>query len=208
MLTVFVNPERCIGCLQCQFACAVEHSVSQEPAVAVWEMPPPVPRIHADPGRAAATAYPNRCRHCDPAPCLMVCPTAAIHRDPDHDHVLIDEAACINCAMCAIVCPFDVLAFGVTSTSGGRNVAIKCDGCSARLKRGDIPACVEACKVGALVFGDINELTSVARRESAETVLSATAAQPHEQPGTGVIGAWRTLAGATRSVGQAGGNTR
>ncbi|MGD8533923.1 MAG: 4Fe-4S binding protein, partial [Gammaproteobacteria bacterium] len=31
MKTVFVNPERCIGCRQCEFACAVEHSHSRDP---------------------------------------------------------------------------------------------------------------------------------------------------------------------------------
>ena len=30
MKTVFINPERCIGCLQCELACAVEHSASKD----------------------------------------------------------------------------------------------------------------------------------------------------------------------------------
>ena len=32
MQTVFVNPERCIGCLQCELACAVEHSSGRDAA--------------------------------------------------------------------------------------------------------------------------------------------------------------------------------
>ena len=29
MKTVIVRPERCVGCLQCRLACAVEHSASK-----------------------------------------------------------------------------------------------------------------------------------------------------------------------------------
>ena len=29
MKTVIVRPERCVGCLQCRLACAVEHSATK-----------------------------------------------------------------------------------------------------------------------------------------------------------------------------------
>ncbi len=52
MKTVFVNPERCIGCKQCQIACAVEHSQSKDLYQAVFEPVPPQPRILVAPGQA------------------------------------------------------------------------------------------------------------------------------------------------------------
>jgi carbon-monoxide dehydrogenase iron sulfur subunit len=206
MRTVFVNPERCIGCLQCEFACAVEHSRSRDPMQAFLEQPPPRKRVHVEVGPRASTAFPNRCRHCDPAPCQQVCPTAAIHRDLETRQVLVDGARCIACAMCAMVCPFDVLTFyALTDGAAGRVVAVKCDGCVERLRRDEVPACVEACKVGALVFGDPNEIARAGRQRQAAAVLEATTSQPPEPAVPASVAAWRAIGEATATVGQAGG---
>ena len=111
MRTVFVNPERCIGCRQCEIACAVEHSQSKDLFQAILEVPKPTSRMHVVPGLHLSTSFPNKCRHCDPAPCMSICPTGAISRDAEMGMVVIDERKCITCAMCAMVCPFDVLTF-------------------------------------------------------------------------------------------------
>jgi carbon-monoxide dehydrogenase iron sulfur subunit len=165
MKTVFVYPEQCIGCKQCEFACAVAHSQSKNQYLAALESPLPKPRIHAEPGFAYATSFPNKCRHCDPAPCQMVCPTNAIQRAADFPEiVLIESLKCIACGMCAIVCPFDAISFyPVANAPGKKNVAVKCDGCIGRQQQGLQPACVEACKASALRFGDLNELIQQAR---------------------------------------------
>jgi carbon-monoxide dehydrogenase iron sulfur subunit len=203
MLTVFVNPERCIGCLQCEFACAVEHSSSGVPANAILEQPTPRKRIHVQAGPSPNTSFPNKCRHCDPAPCQQVCPTAAIWRDPVHDVVLIDAAKCIGCAMCAMVCPFDVLTFHpLAGAANGNAVAVKCDGCIERLQAARLPACVEACKVDALTFGDLNELAAAGRRRETAAVFAATTSTQAAPTVPDSIGAWRQL-GAT--PGHAGG---
>src|SRR5665213_3977267 len=90
MKTVFINPERCIGCLQCELACAVEHSASKDETTAFLETPVPRKRVHVQAGPVPTFAFPNRCRHCDPAPCLQVCPTGAIMRDEEHGLVLVN----------------------------------------------------------------------------------------------------------------------
>ncbi len=69
MRGVFVNPELCIGCHQCEIPCAVEHSVAQDLSRALLETPVPRTRIHVEAGPVDTTAFANRCRHCDPAPC-------------------------------------------------------------------------------------------------------------------------------------------
>ena len=145
MKTVFVNPERCIGCKQCEIACAVEHSQSKNLLQAVFETPKPYPRIHVAPGIYTTTSFPNKCRHCDPAPCQAVCPTGAISRESDLDIVVIDGDKCITCAMCAMVCPFDVIRYYESalvrlgqdrspqvrslhrSTAGGQNAGLRRD---------------------------------------------------------------------------------
>ncbi len=182
MKTVFVHPERCIGCKQCEVACAVAHSQSKSLFWAVFEDPTPKPRIHAEPGLTLNTAFPNKCRHCDPAPCMSACPSAAIRRAEDHPEiVLIDSRKCIACAMCAMVCPFDVITYYASIDAPGKSsVATKCDHCIERQREGRIPACVEACKVGALSFGEINELVRAARTRYSEVVSAAVGRVPEE----------------------------
>lgn len=183
MKTVFIQPERCVGCKQCEVACAVAHSRSQDPFTALFETPPPRSRIHVEPGLFLNTAFPNKCRHCDPAPCQAVCPTGAIYRATDRpETVLIEASKCIACGMCAMVCPFDVITFHAPQDVPYRRiVALKCDNCIERQRQGLIPACVEVCKANALLFGEINELIKVARTHLAETVsVAVSQIQPAE----------------------------
>jgi anaerobic carbon-monoxide dehydrogenase iron sulfur subunit len=194
MKTVFVQPERCIGCKQCEVACAVEHSQSKNLYQAVFEDPKPRPRVYVGPGIYLNSSFPNKCRHCDPAPCMAVCPTSAISRTDDREIVLIDGEKCISCAMCAMVCPFDVIRYYTSFEAlKGRVVALKCDHCVERQGKGLEPACVEVCKVDALIFGEINELLKTAGSRLARAVSEASAAvstEPLLQPEN--FAAWRS----------------
>ena len=179
MKTVFIHPERCIGCKQCEAACAVAHSQTKSLFWAVFETPTPKPRIHAEPGLELNTSFPNKCRHCNPAPCQGVCPTGAIHRPGDlAEIVLIEARKCIACGMCAMVCPFDVITYHASAAAPEKAmVALKCDHCIERQRLGSIPACVEACKVSALEFGEINDLVKTARTQYSERALQAIGAE-------------------------------
>ena len=194
MRTVFVQPERCIGCHHCEIACAVEHSRGKSLAAAVLEQPPPRSRVHVEAGPSLGLSFPNRCRHCQPAPCLLVCPTGAIGRDPGEGLVLVDTGKCIACAMCAIVCPFSAIGFHPQAARGDdvahALVATKCDGCIDRVRLDREPACAEACKTGALVYGELNELVREGRIGLTAQVLSAaTAVAPAEEPAP--LAGWR-----------------
>jgi carbon-monoxide dehydrogenase iron sulfur subunit len=194
MKTVFVHPERCIGCKQCEPACAVAHSQTKSLFLAVFESPTPKPRIHAEPGITLNTAFPNKCRHCDPAPCVTVCPTAAMHRAADMpDIVTVEAHKCIACGMCAMVCPFDVITYFPLAAARERPVvAVKCDHCIERQRMGLIPACVESCKVGALEFGEINEMAKAARTRYSQAVSVAVGqVSPQITALPGNIEAWR-----------------
>ena len=203
MKTVFVNPERCIGCRQCEFACAVEHSESRDPVLAVFESTLPRPRIHVTPGRELNTSVPNRCRHCNPAPCERVCPTGAVTRDDDHDVVLMRPERCIACAMCAMVCPFDAVTFheyAWGSTSAIPELMNKENRSGepwAELWMGahpDLPAFVEL--QDDLV--PLNELIAEGRAREANAVLTSAARTEAESARPPAhVGAWRGWGAAT-----------
>ncbi len=177
MKAVFINPERCLGCRQCEFACAVAHSRSGDPSAAAFEDPPPRARIHAERGAARQSSLPVRCRQCTPAPCEQACPTGSMHRV--NGTLLVDGRKCIACAMCGMVCPFAAVTYHASAdVTPPRVMALKCDDCLERQGRGELPACVEACKSGALVFGELTDLVRSGRLREAGLALAAAAQKP------------------------------
>ena len=137
---------RCWGCTQCQWTCAKEHGWT--PRVTVeWALSLPVP---------------IRCMQCTDAPCQSACPVGAISTTKE-GVVVIDDAMCIGCGICAMVCPFGAIHF-----DGGK--AAKCDQCIDRLKEGRPPACVEMCPGMALHFGEFEELHKAKRENTAKKI--------------------------------------
>ncbi len=160
---ILVSPELCTGCKSCEIECAVEHSRSKSVYFAHLETPPPIPRVRV----RAVDRYsvPMGCRHCADAPCMAVCPTKAISRSAE-GFVLIDSARCIGCLMCAEACPYRAIRF-----DPALRVAVKCDFCVDRVRRGMRPACVEACPTTALRFGPLETLMSEVAGAKAKELL-------------------------------------
>ncbi len=115
-------------------------------------------------------AIPIMCNHCDNPPCVRVCPTQATWKRDD-GIVMMDQHRCIGRRYCIAGCPYGARSFNwrdprpyieefrsdyPTRTKG---VVEKCTLCTERLARGQIPACVQACKeeAGAMVFGDLSD---------------------------------------------------
>jgi len=163
---IMVNIEKCLACKSCEIACAVAHSKSRVLEEAIAERPTPQRRVTVE--ASGQFAVPLQCRHCEDAPCISVCPTAAIHRPEADGPVLIEQDRCIGCKFCLMVCPF-----GVIDVSTDGKVMLKCDLCIERTKSGQEPACVEACPTGALTLSNEKDLAAHKRRLTAwELVLS------------------------------------
>jgi carbon-monoxide dehydrogenase iron sulfur subunit len=102
---------------------------------------------------------------------MLACLPGAIYREKSFQSVLIDPDVCINCASCAMACPYGVIRYQEDhSAPSGKAVAVKCDNCLSRQRNGNIPACVEICMSGALTFEDIGDAQKRKTNEVARSV--------------------------------------
>ncbi len=152
MKQVYVRPERCVGCRSCEIGCAVQHSKEKTLFPAVLQSPHPMKRLFVESGDDIR--MPIICRHCEDAPCLRSCISGCLYRD-DKGLVRRKKERCIGCWTCMMVCPF-----GVITRDKEKHIAVKCDRCHKL----DVPACVNACPTGALIFVDIDDIPKEKRQ--------------------------------------------
>ncbi|MBN1964261.1 MAG: dimethylsulfoxide reductase subunit B [Anaerolineae bacterium] len=151
----YVDLNACIGCKACQIAC--KDRADNELGIN-WRR---VIEYGGGEWRQEGAAWvpdlfvynvPTACHHCSNPPCLPVCPTAAIVKD-DNGIVTINVDQCIGCHYCEWACPW-----GAPHFYEDRGVVEKCDFCKDIVDAGGNPACVEACPMRAMDWGDIDAL--------------------------------------------------
>ncbi len=142
---VMVSPDRCVGCKSCVAACGFAHEGSQRPEAS---------RIHIYSFQYEGVNVPMMCQHCSDAACVAVCPTGAMHRNPETALVEWDDERCIRCRMCTMACPFGNTVYDALTDS-----ILKCDVC-----QGD-PACVKVCPSDALEFVE-DTVSTTSRQKS------------------------------------------
>ncbi|MCP4634456.1 MAG: 4Fe-4S dicluster domain-containing protein [candidate division Zixibacteria bacterium] len=115
------------------------------------------------------------CNHCDNPPCTRVCPTQSTWKRED-GIVMMDMHRCIGCRYCIAACPYGSRSFNwrdpklflkelnPTFPTRSKGVVEKCNFCAERIARGIPLACVDACPVDALVFGDADDPKSSVRK--------------------------------------------
>jgi len=174
---------RCVGCQTCTAAC--KHTNDTAPGVQWRKVLDMETGEYPDVRR---TFVPVGCMHCAEPPCMHVCPTTATRQRPD-GIVTIDYDLCIGCGYCMVACPYQAR-FKVMHRSQAyregrmkierereheerRAVAQKCTFCVDRIDAGlaegltpgvdpeATPACANACIADALIFGDLEDETSV-----------------------------------------------
>lgn len=111
------------------------------------------------------------CNHCESPACFAACSTGAISK-LDDGTVVIDAEKCDACQACVDACPY-----GAPAYVEKFDTVMKCDGCKELRDQGLNPACVDACLMRALEFGDIDELRS---KHSGENLVSELPPLPDE----------------------------
>ena len=168
---LLIDESLCIGCDNCEVACAETHDGTS--------------RLDRAAGPSYAQVHvPTSCRHCEDPHCMKDCPPDAIRRAPNGEVYI--EDSCIGCGNCERNCPYGVIQMaspreeapnlinwlltGKGAAPGKRQPAkgpdaikkaVKCDMCKD-LSGG--PACVRACPTGAALRMSPSEFVNLTKK--------------------------------------------
>jgi DMSO reductase iron-sulfur subunit len=155
---------RCCGCFACVVACQDQNDFVAGETVAFRHVTKHEEGAHPE-ARIAFLSL--SCQHCGDAPCIVVCPTGAISRQPEDGVVLVDRNLCVGCHSCELACPFGAPKF----PEDGKMA--KCDLCAVRREQGLKPACVRICPVKALDYGPIEALSEKKAETASVRILKS-----------------------------------
>ena len=177
-----INISRCKGYRDCVHACVKENNLgrdSQMQYIRVLQMDQGDFNLeHSDHYYDPETVpvegkhyLPVQCMQCDDPPCVKACPVEATWMEPD-GIVVVDYDWCIGCRYCMAACPYWARHFNWTvpeipaeeintnthylgNRPRPRGVVEKCHFCIHRTRKGQQPACMEACPTGSRIFGNL-----------------------------------------------------
>lgn len=158
----YFDSTSCSGCKACQIACKDKHNLE---IGRIWRRVFEITGgswiAHENSWQSNVFSYnvSISCNHCDRPICMEVCPTSAISKRSD-GIVLIDQTNCVGCGYCQWACPYNAPQLDPASRK-----MTKCTLCFDYLDAGKPPACVAACPLRVLDFGEYTEL-----REKYKTV--------------------------------------
>jgi anaerobic dimethyl sulfoxide reductase subunit B (iron-sulfur subunit) len=158
-LGFYMDASACTGCKACMVACKDKNDLPvginwrtvYEYEGGEWVNNPRHPGLML-PSNFFVYSMSVACMHCQDAKCVAVCPAGAMVKDAN-GLVSIDADKCIGCRYCEWACPY-----GAPSFNEAKGVMTKCNGCADYVAQGLNPACVDACPMRAIEFGDLAEL--------------------------------------------------
>ena len=171
-LGLVIDLDTCVGCHACAVACKEwndggqfgplpdAHPYGKEP-LGVWFNRVHSYEVESAEKPAMTVHFPRSCLHCETPECVTVCPTGASYKRAEDGIVLVDDAKCIGCQLCAWACPY-----GAREYSETRGTMQKCTLCVDRIYNESFdehdrqPACVMACPTRARHFGDLGDAES------------------------------------------------
>jgi Fe-S-cluster-containing dehydrogenase component len=171
---VLFDATRCIGCRRCEAGCNKVNNLPPPPEpfddLSVLDKPrrthawtyTVVNRYDKIPGAMGPVFRKNQCQHCLEPACASACFVKAFTKTPQ-GAVTWDGSVCVGCRYCMIACPFDIPTFEYDQVLAPR--IMKCTLCNPQITSGilQVPGCVGACPVEALVYGKRTDLINIAR---------------------------------------------
>ncbi|HTZ95118.1 MAG TPA: 4Fe-4S dicluster domain-containing protein [Terriglobales bacterium] len=148
----------CIGCKQCEAACAEQNKLPYTDAIAAEEKQ----------SEHKFTAILTRgdkfmrrlCMNCQEPACASVCPVGALQKT-SLGPVTYDADKCMGCRYCMVACPFGVPKYEWNKLAPKVR---KCTMCPDRVASGKPTACAEICPTGATKFGERDDLINEAQQ--------------------------------------------
>jgi formate dehydrogenase iron-sulfur subunit len=148
----------CIGCKQCEQACAEKNKLRYDDAVAAEQR-------QSDHKYTVVLTKGDKfmrrlCMNCQEPACASVCPVGALKKTAAGP-VTYDENKCMGCRYCMVACPF-----GVPKYEWGKVLpkVQKCTLCADRVAAGQQTACADICPTGATKFGERDDLIQEAQQ--------------------------------------------
>jgi Fe-S-cluster-containing dehydrogenase component len=126
-----VDPEKCVGCSICEFACSIEKEEEFTPIKSRIRI------IRGPPFIYVATT----CRQCEDLPCIRACPKDALFQSEKTGAILVDDEKCDGCKWCLEACPYGAIRFDPDAET-----VVICDLCDGN------PKCKEMCPEEAIDF--------------------------------------------------------
>jgi len=148
----------CIGCKQCEAACAEKNKLPYNDAIAAEGQ-------QSDHKFTVVLTKGEKfmrklCMNCSDPACASVCPVGALQKTAAGP-VIYDENRCMGCRYCMVACPFGVPKYEWNKVLPRVQ---KCTMCPDRVSQGRATACAEACPTGATKFGDRDDLITEAQQ--------------------------------------------
>lgn len=174
----YLDGTRCTGCKTCVYACKDKNDVDLKTTYRKVYECTGGETVKDEQGSCTTTCFSYyvsmSCNHCENPACAKVCPTGAMHKDPETGFVSVDDTKCIGCGYCHMACPYNA-----PKVDREKGHSVKCDGCADLVAKGEKPTCVMACPARALDFGTVEEMSDLGEQASIAPLPEPTYTDPH-----------------------------
>lgn len=180
--TFLIDTTRCTACRGCQLACKDWNDLpaNKTKQTGTHQNPPDlnvnnykIVRFHehlGDKNQVIWNFFPDQCRHCIDAPCLMAADSilpGAMYKDEATGAVLVNPELFAQISIedgegIQYSCPYNVPRYNAE-----KKTLAKCNMCIDRLQANMLPCCVKVCPTGAMQFGEREDILAYAEKRLA-----------------------------------------